>query len=279
MTRRVSLILPAHDEARFIAPCLEAVLRSDVAGLDLQVIVVANGCRDDTAGRAREFTGAAARRGITLEVIETAQGGKLNALGLGDAAAVGGIRIYLDADVVVEPDLIRRIAEVLSTTDEARYASGTPVISRAQSALTRAYARFWARLPFLRDGVPGFGIYAVNAAGRARWGAWPDIISDDTFARLQFGPDERLRVPARYHWPMVEGWANLVRVRRRQDRGVSQIAALYPDLVQGQGHRPTRAQLAALALRDPAGFAVYASVALAVRLTARHATDEWTRGR
>uniref|UniRef100_A0AAN0MD34 Uncharacterized protein n=1 Tax=Yoonia rhodophyticola TaxID=3137370 RepID=A0AAN0MD34_9RHOB len=46
---------------------------------------------------------------------------------------------------------------------------------------------------------------------------------------MNFTPAERVEVPATYIWPMVEGFGNLVRVRRRQDIGVAEIAQKYPD--------------------------------------------------
>ena len=89
-----------------------------------------------------------------------------------------------------------------------RYASGRPNVTLSgQDTLTRHYTRFWETIPFMTQGVPGFGVFAMNRAGRARWGAWPDIISDDTFARLSFAPSERVSVPATYDWPMIEGFS------------------------------------------------------------------------
>lgn len=96
--------------------------------------------------------------------------------------------------------------------------------------------------------------------------------------RLQFTPDERHEVAARYHWPMVEGWGNLVRVRRRQDAGVAEIHARWPELAANEGKaKLTPSGLARLAAKSPFGFAVYAAVSLMVRL--RPAQGEWTRGR
>lgn len=274
----VSVILPAHDEAAYIGPCLSALLASDPGGYTAEVIVVANACTDDTAAVAQGFTAAARARGWTLNVADTARPGKLNALNLGDARASGAIRAYLDADVIVSPALLGQLAQVLD--DPApRYGSGTPRVTRARSALTRAYARVWQRLPFVTGGVPGFGIFAVNAAGRARWGEFPDIISDDTFVRLQFAPGERHRVTAPYSWPMVEGLRNLVRVRRRQDRGVQEIAAKFPALLENDDTRaPSGAFLARTALRDPVGSAAYALVKLLVR-TPFAGGQGWVRGR
>ncbi|MBV6635253.1 MAG: glycosyltransferase [Mameliella sp.] len=279
----VSIILPASNEAALIGGCLEALLASDGPGdhgpgdHGVEVIVVANGCRDDTAGLARAFAARMAARGWNLEVIERPAGGKPGALNAGDAAASGAIRIYLDADVTVTPDLLTQLVTALDV-DAPRYASGRVEIA-AEGAISRAYARIWRRVPFMRDVVPGCGLFAVNAAGRARWGAFPEIISDDIYVRLQFRPRERQGVPAPYRWPIAEGWGNLVKVRRRQNAGVDEIAALYPGLTRNDDKPgfPLSEKLG-LALRDPLGFAVYAGVALAVRLTPR-ARQDWSRGR
>jgi hypothetical protein len=133
-------------------------------------------------------------------------------------------------------------------------------------------------LPFNQTTAPGYGLFAVNAAGRARWGQFPAIILDDTFVRLQFEAHERRQCPAPYDWPMIEGFGPLTRVRRRQDAGVPQIAAAHPGLLDREAKpRLGIARLARMALRDPMGFAVYAAISLAVRLGPK--SGAWTRGR
>jgi glycosyltransferase involved in cell wall biosynthesis len=273
----LSVIIPASNEAAYIGPCLAALFASEPVPGGAEAVVVANGCRDDTADRARDMARRAGARGWRLTVIERVEGGKPQALNAGDAAATGEVRAYLDADVVVSPPLMAQL--VLALAEAApRYATGTAVIPRAASPVTRAYARFWQRLPFAAGEAPGMGLFAVNEAGRARWPGFPGIISDDTFVRLQFAPGERVQVPAPYQWPMIEGFRALVRVRRRQDAGVDEIARLYPDLPAREGKaRLSPGRLASLALRDPAGFATYAGVSLAVRLS--RGQGGWARGR
>ncbi len=274
----VSVILPASNEAALIGGCLEALLASDgPADRPVEVIVVANGCRDDTAEIARGYAAQMAAQGWRLEVIERQAGGKPGALNAGDAAASGAVRVYLDADVTVTPGLLNQLVSALDV-DAPRYASGQVEIA-AEGAISRAYARIWRRVPFMRDVVPGCGLFAVNAAGRARWDTFPEIISDDIYVRLQFRPGERQGVPAPYRWPIAEGWRNLVKVRRRQNAGVDEIAARYPALTRNDDKpRFPLPEKLGLALRDPLGFVVYAGVALAVKLTPRTRQD-WSRGR
>jgi glycosyltransferase involved in cell wall biosynthesis len=243
----LSVLIPAHDEADWIARCLSAVFASRGALPAMrEVLVIANACRDDTVAQARGMEGTARQAGWDLRVIETPVPGKLPALSLGDAEARGDLRIYLDADVLVDPDLVAELVAALST-QVPRYATGRARIARADSAASRAYARFWMRLPFVVSGTPGFGCFALNGPGRARWGIWPDIIADDMFARLSFAPDERIGVQAGYVWPPVEGFANLVRVRRRQNAGVSELTRLYPRL----GRNEDKAGLSLARQRKP----------------------------
>lgn len=270
------IIIPAHNEAGYLAHCLRALLAQDYPG-PARVIVVANGCTDDTVAQARSFTQSFTARGWALLVEDLAQGGKVGALNHADRVAGAGARIYLDADIQMGSGLLRGILAALDTPNP-RYAGGKLVVAPSPSRISAAYARFWQSLPFVTRGVTGAGLFAVNEAGRARWGDFPGIISDDTFVRLQFSEDERILVNHPYEWPIAEGFSRLVRVRRRQDNGVAEIAELYPELLKNQGHdRPSKAELASLAVRDPAGFLVYAAVAVAVRSGRNH--QEWARGR
>ncbi len=277
MWRLLSVLIPASNEERYIDRCLQALFQSTPVGMPVEAVVVANGCGDRTADVARAQQKLAEKAGWSLVVLDLAQGSKPGALNAGDKVARGDLRVYLDADIVVTADVMAQVAAALAT-DAPIYVGATPVIPAAQSAVTRAYGRFWSRLPFAKSVAPGYGLFAVNAAGRARWDAFPAIISDDTFVRLQFEPTERVQVPARYDWPMIEGFGALVRVRRRQDAGVRELESLYPGLRNREGKAPLGAgQLVRLALADPVGFTTYAAVSLGVRF--KRGGASFTRGR
>ena len=270
----MSVIIPSHNEEGYIGRCLDALLVQVALTLKVEVILMANACTDGTVRTAVAKKALFKARGWKLRVLQTRTPGKLNALNCADRAATGAVRVYLDADVVCAPLMLQQLNDALDV-DAPRYASGKLQVAPAQSWVTRQYARFWQRLPFMQTPAVGAGLFAVNRAGRARWGAFPAIISDDTFVRLQFTPQERVEVKAAYLWPMVEGFANLVKVRRRQDAGVAEISRVYPGLLDREGK--ARPDYLRLCLADPVGFVVYVAVTLAVKR--RKANDGWTRGR
>jgi glycosyltransferase involved in cell wall biosynthesis len=270
----LSIIIPAHNEEVYIAKCLHALLEQDFDVGPLEVLLLANACTDRTADVAVSLKPEFAARGWKLRVLRTPVPGKLNALNCADRAATGAVRAYLDADVICDPDIMKQLYAILNTEDPL-YASGTFQLMPARTWISRRYGDFWMQLPFMRSPAVGAGLFAVNLAGRARWGVFPDIISDDTFVRLQFRPDERKQVPACYHWPLVEGFSNLVWVRKRQDAGVAELRALHPDVFANEA-KP-KINLPRLFLAKPVSFLIYAIISIAVRLSK---TDKkWTRGR
>lgn len=281
MKPTISVILPANNESEYIGACLEHLLKSNWQHPDdtVEIIVVGNACTDDTINISRAFDERFRAKGWHLKVLDLPQSGKLFALNAGDDKAGAGIRVYLDADVLVDADLMSQIYDALNRK-QATYCSGKIQITSDRSLASRAYRRFYACVPFMTTGTPGCGLFAVNAAGRTRWGKFPNIISDDTFVRLQFDPSERIMVEAGYQWPIVEGFRNLIRVRRRQDLGVHEISRNYPEILKNNDRYPSaKKQLFEAAIRYPIGFLVYASVAICVRITGTGADEKWDRGR
>jgi len=184
----ISIIIPAHDEAAVIARSLQTLLAGAAPG-ELEIIAVCNGCSDNTAEVARRFAPA-------VRVIETDVPSKTNALNMGDAIAQSFPRIYMDADVLVPLDTVRALADRLAKGD-IHAASPTPVINVTScSPLVRAYYAIRSQLPSARQGLGGSGVYALSAAGRARFDEFPRITADDAFVRLHFSPTERTTIPS-----------------------------------------------------------------------------------
>lgn len=277
---RLSIVVPAAQEEDHILPCLQAIL--DQTGLghgDIEVIVAANGCTDETVIRSRSLGDAFAARGWRFVVLDIPEGGKTGALNRADDQAHARARAYLDADVVIDADLIAATLQALASDDPV-YVTGRLRVAPARSWVSRRYGALWTRLPFMAPGTaPGAGFFAVNGAGRDRWTEFPQIISDDSYVRLLFAPQERIEVDAGYVWPLVEGFPALVRVRRRQDEGLAELSQLYPDLQRNEGKQGiSRGRHLSLLASRPVDYTVYVAVRMATRVKGRR-NDRWARGR
>ena len=278
----LTVIIPANNEESYLGACLDALLDQSLEAIragGVEVIVSANACTDRTVEIAEGYVPRFAEKGWALVVLDSPEGGKTGALNRADATARGDMRAYLDADVICAPELLEKLHAALDT-ETARYSSGRLQLAPAKTWATRKFGQLWSKLPFMTTGVPGAGLFAVNAAGRARWGDFPKIISDDGYVRLLFAPEERVLADAPYSWPLVEGFGQLVKVRRRQDAGMAEIAETYPEII-GNDPRPpiTRADYLKLFLGQPVSFLVYISVIVNVRFGPKQTTADWSRGR
>ena len=230
----VSIVVPAYNEGQTIERCLGSILR-DAAPDEFEIVVVANGCSDDTAARARRFEG----RGV--RVIETPVGSKTHALNLGDEACRSFPRFYVDADIDVSAEAIREVAGMLER-DEWVIAAPRAIIDYAdRNRWVRAYYEVWRRLPYFTEGVIGAGIYAFSEKGRRRFGKFPDIIADDEFARLQAAPHERGN--AKHGTFTITSPTTLwgiVKINTRARAGNYQLRARFPELASNDNTSPAR---------------------------------------
>ncbi|MFD9517840.1 glycosyltransferase [Streptomyces sp. NPDC059979] len=204
-----SIVIPAHNEGRVIGRLLDALL-ADTPASGPDIVVVCNGCTDDTAR-------VAGARGPRVRVVEIPTPSKHTALRVGDEHARGFPRLYVDADVVVGAADVRVLVGVLAGSPELLAAAPGRDVPLAGCAWpVRAYYRVWQRLPAVREGLFGRGVIAVSESGHARIAALPPLMADDLAASQAFGPGERRVVEAArvvVHPPRT--WSDLVRRRIR----------------------------------------------------------------
>lgn len=182
--RMFSVVIPAYNEAAVIERCLRSMLTGADPG-EIDIVVVANGCKDDTAARARAF-------GPAVTVVETPIGNKIGALNLGDANARYFPRMYIDADIQVGIEALRAVAALL--TDDSPVVLAAPQAAFAYEGrpqLVRSFYKVWTSLPYFTENLIGAGFYAFSRRGRERFDKFPDIIGDDAYARVIAGPEER----------------------------------------------------------------------------------------
>ncbi|MFG2232935.1 glycosyltransferase [Streptomyces sp. NPDC048723] len=274
-----SIVIPAHNEGRVIGRLLDALLAdTSVSGPDL--VVVCNGCTDDTARVAGE-------RGDRVRVVEIPTPSKHQALRVGDEHAQGFPRLYVDADVVVGAADVGALVGALDRSPELLAAApGRDIPLGGCAWPVRAYYRVWQRLPAVREGLFGRGVIAVTEAGHARIAALPPLMADDLAASLAFGPGERRVVEeARVVVRPPRTWSDLIRRRVRAATSSAEFERFQaarqaeapegaPEQVSEQTARTGTADLRALLRARPAllpGVVVFVVAALAARRGSRKA--------
>jgi hypothetical protein len=264
----MSVVIPAHNEEQVIARCLGALL-TGVSEDELEVIVVCNGCNDETANIARRFDG--------VMVVELSVASKIAALREGDRRATVFPRIYLDADVELPP---RSWRELIDALHRVPCAAPAPVFALADRPWSiRAFYSIWQQMPYLSGKPVGSGVYALSEAGRARFGEFPDLVADDQFVMQLFEDHERETIRSQtfvVHPPRT--LSGLIQIRTRAYRGNRQLAAsgLARTAPPSQGRAVSLIHLAT----TPSGLAAvlcYVYVNVAARLMSRRPTAGWER--
>jgi glycosyltransferase involved in cell wall biosynthesis len=222
MTPLGTILIPAYNEAAVIARTLSA-LRDDGVDSVFRVIVIANGCQDDTAARARAAMPMA-------EVIETPVPGKTHAMNLGYRSAIEGRPVIcLDADLSVGlSDLVALVRPLLDGTAHA--ACGRMEVDTASASWpVQAYYKAWMLNPYFAKGKFG-GLFALSGKGASAVFPLPRITADDEYIRRAFPQDLTAFVSdCSFTARAPRTLSSLLKVRRRSLRGAREIARLRQD--------------------------------------------------
>ncbi len=223
----VSIIIPAYNEENVIARCLAPLLPA-AKNKELEIIVVCNGCTDKTAQIVAQFA-------ELVKLIETPIPSKTNALNLGDQAASDFPRFYLDADVVISLESIRKVAEVLNSGGALAAAPQAERKREHSSWIVRSYYDVWEQLPYVQEGMIGTGVYALSKEGRKRFGKFPNIIADDGYVRALFKSNERCTVQDIFSYITVPAnTKELLKIKSRSRAGFYQIQEKFPELKKNE---------------------------------------------
>ncbi len=91
---------------------------------------------------------------------------------------------------------------MLTTTEPRVAAPRVDFRTDASSRPVRAYDDVFRDLPYAKSDLVGLGVYGLLENGRARFGAFPEVIADDLYVQRLFTPDERVTTDvARPHDP------------------------------------------------------------------------------
>jgi cellulose synthase/poly-beta-1,6-N-acetylglucosamine synthase-like glycosyltransferase len=135
----ISVLIPAHNEAGVLRECLDAILAQTLP-VD-EIVVVADSCTDDTAAVAESY-GAV--------VVETEQGGKAASQDVGLRYVTGEILVCIDADTVIDVDVVERFVDELDAGADATCANMLPMPHQrgfwvANRRFAYSLGRYWWR--------------------------------------------------------------------------------------------------------------------------------------
>jgi len=220
-----SIIIPAHNEASLISNTLSCLL--DQVENDDEIIVIANGCTDNTYEVVNKFK--------NIILITTEIPSKTNALNLGDSKATSFPRVYMDADVQLVEGSWKKIIDTL-LEGKLLAVSPIPKMDFSNSSwFVKAYYDIWLSLPYCRSGMMGAGVYALSEEARNRFDTFPDIIADDGYVRALFKEEERGNVEGAY--AIVKAPASLkwlLKIKIRSRLGQMELAQKYPELLKNE---------------------------------------------
>lgn len=269
---RIDLGIFAHDEERRIAGLLEAVAGQDILradGIDLRVLVLANGCRDDTVAQARRaVSGLPPPVAARFEVLDLPQGGKsrtghrfIHELSRSDA----DVLCCMDADIrLPQPDTLRRMAEALRDRPELRVFNSRPVKDtvhepQALGLTARLISAGGGGLDDWRTAICG-QLFMIRAGAARRIGLPAGLPVDDGFIRamvltdLLTLPEDLGRIdgdPQLFHvYESIRGLRELLRHQTRIVIGSAVNAALFERIRDEAGGEPAAHALLMAAAAD-----------------------------
>jgi len=260
-----TIVIPAHNEGLVIGRLLGQLIPTAQRG-DFDIIVVANGCCDDTAEVAASF-------GPSVRVLSIPVASKHEALVVAGRATSDFPLVYVDADVELRAEDVGALAAALRQPGILAAAPERILNLAGRPWPVRWYYDIWTRLPEVRSGLWGRGVIAVAAEGQQRVAGLPPLLGDDLAASLLFAPHERSIVPeARVIVHAPRTLADLLRRRVRAATGLVQLerAEHAPESTA----RTRTSDLTAIVRREPRmapRVAFFLSMAAVARLRARRA--------
>jgi len=247
----VSVLIAAFNEGKVIASTLKSVMATDYLG-ELEVVVVDDGSKDDTAAEVERFAVTEPR----VKLIRQENTGKSGALRNAIAHSRHGILVFLDADTHFERRTIGALMDKLSdpkvaaVSGHAKVGNRRNFVTRCQSLEyacgfnldRRAYSE-WNCITVIPGAVSAFRRSAIEEAG----GFSHDTLAEDTDLtltlhrlghRLEYAPDAVAWTEA------PETWRGLAKQRVRWCFGTIQCLWKHRDL----SFNPRRGALGLLSL-------------------------------
>ncbi|MEJ2706790.1 MAG: glycosyltransferase family 2 protein [Anaerolineales bacterium] len=145
-----SIIIPTHNRARLLERTLLALARQTSPAQDYEVILVADGCNDETVQVARQFDSP-----YRLQLVEQPQQGPAAARNRGAQVAAGELLIFIDDDIEVVPHFVAAHLDAHTGSENLVVIGYLQPVLQPQRGFFRAELMIWWENMFERLREPG----------------------------------------------------------------------------------------------------------------------------
>ena len=188
----LSVIVPVRDGEHFLPQSLTALRSSDLPSGDWELIVVDDSSRDQSAEVATRYADTVVR-------LVNGPAGPAFARNRGAEVARGSVLVFVDADVCIHPDALRRMTEILEREADVSAVFGAYDATPGAGGLISQYRNLLHRYVHQRDAGDAVtfwaGCGAVRADVFARCGGFDEAPSIVAVEDIELG----YRMSARGH--------------------------------------------------------------------------------
>lgn len=150
-TPLASVIIPTHNRSGQLRIALEALTRQSLPAGEFEVIVVADGCTDDTATVVGQFYNV-----LQVQFIEQPASGPAAARNRGAEAARAPLLIFLDDDIEAQPLLVETHLHAHANRNDLVLIGYLPPVLQQQKGFFRAELLGWWEIMFQKMRAPGY---------------------------------------------------------------------------------------------------------------------------
>jgi cellulose synthase/poly-beta-1,6-N-acetylglucosamine synthase-like glycosyltransferase len=230
---RISVVVPAYNEAKTIRSCLQSLM--GLSYPDFEVVMVDDGSTDQTFEEASRCVG--------VKIIRQANMGKPSALNRGIRESTGEIVVTVDADTTLDRDALFKVAQHFAADERVGAVAGDVKVKR-ESTLINAMqsAEYATGINLTRKGQSVLGCVMIVpgpiAALRREAVEKVGFFSDDTFAEdfditvkiLKAGYRVEYEESSLAYTDAPKSIEDLVKQRRRWYRGMIQVLDKHRDM-------------------------------------------------
>jgi glycosyltransferase involved in cell wall biosynthesis len=234
-TISTTFILPAYNESNSILKSLRSLVDQELDDILMKIIVVSNGCTDDTEEKAKTFAKISK---FKIDVISTNRRQKGNAINLGRTHTTDNIVLYGDADCFFEKTAVTKIVRDLTDTDQYAVVGGldTPNFERSkQDSLLYQFQKIMQIERLARGRVLTIGrLIGFNQSKIPE--PFPDNVhSEDIWLALtsagKYGFESiKVNLEAKVHYQPPLSWSDFLAQETRYEMSMDQLFDKFPDL-------------------------------------------------